>query len=109
MEDKELKEMIGKAIAEAVVREQKPKESESGLLGLLGWKKQPSISSVSAVGVSVPVKMESSAGSVRVYFAFPAEFAEPEKLSGLLETLINAGVPVDAWKPQQNKSWGGRK
>ncbi len=103
MEDKELKEMIGKAIAEAVVREQKPKESESGLLG---WKKQPSISSVSAVGVSVPVKMESSAGSVRVYLAFPAEFAEPEKLSGLLETLINAGVPVDAWKPQQNNKWG---
>ena len=106
MEEKELKEMIGKAIAEAVVREQKPKEGE--LSGLLGWKKQPSISSVSAGGVSIPVKIESSAGSVRVYFAFPAEFAEPEKLSSLLETLVNAGVPVDAWKPQ-SKSWGNNR
>ncbi len=60
-------------------------------------------------GVSVPVKIQTPAGSIRVYFSLPAECAAtPDALMSALEALAAAGLPLDTWSPKDNGGgWGG--
>ena len=76
-----------------------------------GWN-QPALSATPAnvLGVSVPIKLQTPMGSVRVYLAFGPEHAStPAALNALIEQLANAGLPLDAWTPSQGQSnsWGG--
>lgn len=76
-----------------------------------GWGKpavQPAAAEV--LGVSVPIKMDTPIGQVRLYLNFPASAASsPAALLGLLEQLSAAGVPLDTWQPKERESggWGG--
>ena len=74
-----------------------------------GWN-QPAVSATptNVIGVSVPIKLQTPMGSVRVYLAFGPEHAStPAALNALLEQLANAGLPLDAWQPSQSQSgWG---
>jgi len=79
-----------------------------------GWN-QPSQQSgpANVLGVSVPVALQTQAGKVRVYLAFgPEHAASPTALHALLEQLSNAGLPLDAWQPNNQQgngsSWGGQ-
>lgn len=82
--------------------------------GLAGWA-APTLAPPPAaiVGVSVPVKIQTPAGSIRVYLSLPAEAgASPAALMAALEALAAAGLPLDTWQPSQsggNDSWGGAR
>jgi len=74
------------------------------------WQ-QPPAAPTAIVGVSVPIKVQTPAGSVRCYLALPPEAAAtPAALMAALESLAAAGVPIDAWQPSGDKggSWGNR-
>jgi hypothetical protein len=62
-------------------------------------------------GVAVPVKVQTPAGSIRLYFSLPAECAAtPEALMAALESLAAAGLPLDTWSPRESaggSAWGG--
>ncbi|WP_200331007.1 hypothetical protein [Thiocystis violacea] len=64
-------------------------------------------------GVAVPVKMQTPAGSIRLYFSLPAECAAtPEALMAALEAMAAAGLPLDTWSPRDSgggSSWGGSR
>jgi hypothetical protein len=69
--------------------------------GLPGWGTQ---TRPTPTGVSIPIKVPTPLGSVRVDMHFGAEHATPQGIEALLQSLVNAGVPVDAWQPRS--SWG---
>lgn len=59
------------------------------------------------LGVSVPIKVWTPAGSLRVYLSLPAESAaSPAALNAALESLAAAGLPLDTWEGKSS-SWGG--
>ncbi|EXJ16945.1 hypothetical protein [Imhoffiella purpurea] len=62
-------------------------------------------------GVAVPVKMQTPAGSIRLYFSLPAECAAtPEALMAALESMAAAGLPLDTWSSRESGSgWGGSR
>ncbi len=70
------------------------------------WQQQPAAGTASPSGVSLPVKMQTPGGSLRVYMNFGSEFASPEALNALIEQLNAAGVPLDLWQPKQSWSRG---
>ena len=53
--------------------------------------------------VSVPVSIQTATGKVRLYLTFKG-ITTPEQITALLNTLIDQGVPVDAWKQD---AWQG--
>lgn len=72
----------------------------------------PAPAAVPIVGVSLPVKLQTPAGSVRVQLHLPAECAaSPAALMAAVESLVASGVPVDAWQPNNSggSSWGGNR
>jgi len=93
------------ALTAAMQAQPQSKEQQGGIYG---WGRPP-VPQVQAqpTGVLIPVGVDSSAGSVTIQLSFPAEFATPDKLVALVETLISNGVPVKAW--QKKESWGGNK
>ena len=79
-----------------------------------GWNQPtPQNQAANVLGVSVPIALQAPMGKVRIYLAFGAEHAaSPAALNALLEQLANAGLPLDAWQPQQQNGqgsgWGGQ-
>jgi len=78
--------------------------------GFGGWGRPP-VPQVQAqpTGILIPIGLETSVGNVTVNLQFGAEFAAPDKLIALLETLIGNGVPVKGWQKQQGQGWGGKR
>jgi hypothetical protein len=61
----------------------------------------------------VPIKVQTPAGSIRVYISLPAECgATPDALMTALEALAAAGLPLDTWSARESSgsggSWGNR-
>ena len=78
-----------------------------------GWSQPaPQSTALNIQGVGVPVSIQTPAGKVRCTFWLGAEHAAtPTALMSALETMVNLGLPVDAWqaKEQGGNSWGGNK
>lgn len=67
---------------------------------------------IQGVGVGVPVSIQTPAGKVRCTFWLGAEHAAtPAALMSALETMVNLGLPVDAWQAKEQSgggnSWNG--
>lgn len=74
-----------------------------------GWA-APAVSTLPGIiGVSVPVKIQTSTGSVKVQLHLPPEYADPARLLPAIEAMIQQGIPVDGWRPSGNSGWGSRK
>ena len=60
-------------------------------------------------GVSVPVKIDTPMGLLKVQFHLPAEAAaSPQALMAAIEALAAAGLRLDTWQQKDNGgSWGG--
>ncbi len=70
----------------------------------------PQSTALNIQGVGVPVSIQTPAGKVRCTFWLGAEHAAtPQVLMSALETMVNLGLPVDAWqqKEQGGNNWGG--
>lgn len=71
-----------------------------------GWA-QPQPATLPITGISIPVKVETPIGSVRVDLHLPAECGQsPQALLGAIQALSNAGYPVDAWQPRDSGGGG---
>lgn len=73
------------------------------------WQQpQPTTSALNIQGVGVPVSVQTPEGKVRCTFFLGAEHAAtPEALMSALETMANAGIPIDAWQDKKSGgSWG---
>lgn len=65
-----------------------------------GWQ-QPQPPQLPITGISIPVKIETPIGSVRVDLHLPAECGQsPQALQATIQALSQAGYPVDAWQPR---------
>jgi len=76
------------------------------------WATQAPTTTLNFQGVGVPVSVQTPAGKVRCTFWLGAEHAAtPQTLMAALETMVNLGIPVDAWQQQQGggNSWGGNQ
>lgn len=63
-----------------------------------GWQ-PPQPAQLPITGISIPVKVETPIGSVRVDLHFPAECGQsPQALQATIQALVQAGFPVDAWQ-----------
>lgn len=74
-----------------------------------GWA-QPQPTALPITGISIPVKIDTPLGSVRVDLHLPAECGQSaQALLGAVQLLSNAGLPVDAWQPRDNGGgqWNG--
>ncbi len=70
----------------------------------------PQSTTLNIQGVGVPISIQTPAGKVRCTFWLGAEHAAtPTALMSALETMVNLGLPVDAWqqKEQGGNSWNG--
>lgn len=76
--------------------------------GFAGWQKpQPTPAAMDVKAVLVPIEIGTSKGSVTCQLMLDAAVvATPDTLIATVEGLINMGVPVKAWQPQQKKGWG---
>lgn len=71
-----------------------------------GWQ-QPQPPQLPITGISIPVKIETPIGSVRVDLHLPAECGQsPQALQATIQALSQAGYPVDAWQRKES-GWGG--
>jgi len=80
-----------------------------------GWAPPQQQASLPITGISIPVKVDTPLGSVRVDLHLPAEYGQSaQALLGAVQLLSNAGLPVDAWQPRQDSGggsgggWGNR-
>lgn len=65
-------------------------------------------------GAAVPIKLQTPAGSLRVYLSLPAECAAtPAALMAAIEALAALGLPLDTWQPKSDSgngsSWGNSR
>lgn len=73
------------------------------------WQQpQPSTTALNIQGVGVPISVQTPAGKVRCTFFLGAEHAQtPTALMSALETMVNLGLPIDAWQEKSSGSnWG---
>lgn len=71
-----------------------------------GWAQQQP-AALQITGISIPIKVETPMGSVRVDLHLPAECGQsPQAIMGAIQALATAGYPVDAWQPK-SQGWGG--
>lgn len=74
------------------------------------WQQPAPTTALNFQGVGIPVSVQTPAGKVRCTFWLGAEHAAtPAALMSAIETMVNLGLPVDAWQQQQGggNSWGG--
>ena len=72
-----------------------------------GWASPQQPASLPITGISIPVKIDTPLGSVRVDLHLPAEYGQSaQALLGAVQLLSNAGLPVDAWQPRQDSGGG---
>lgn len=71
----------------------------------------PAPTPTAIVGVSVPIKLPTPMGTIRIYLSLPAEAgATPQALMQAIESLAAAGLPLDTWQPSNQgggSGWGG--
>ena len=68
-----------------------------------GFAMQPQQPALPITGISVPVKIDTPMGSVRVDIHLPAECGQSgQALQQAVQMLANAGLPVDAWQPRND-------
>jgi hypothetical protein len=76
-----------------------------------GWQQPAPAANLNFMGVGIPVSVQTPAGKVRCTFWLGAEHAAtPAALMSAIETMVNLGLPVDAWQQQNQQgggSWGG--
>lgn len=76
-----------------------------------GWTQPtPQSTALNIQGVGIPVSIQTPAGKVRCTFWLGAEHAAtPQALMGAIETMVNLGLPVDAWQQKQESgnNWNG--
>lgn len=77
------------------------------------WASAPTPATPPIVGVSVPIKVQTPAGSIRVYLSLPPECAAtPDALNAALDALAALGLPLDVYAPRDNNGsgsgWGNR-
>ena len=76
------------------------------------WQQQPAnVGALNIEGIGVPISVQTPAGKVRVTVYLGKEHAQtPAALMQALETMANAGMPIDAWQQQGGgNSWGGNQ
>lgn len=75
-----------------------------------GWAQPQPPTALPITGISIPVKIDTPLGSVRVDLHLPPEFGQSaQALLGAVQLLSNAGLPVDAWQPRDSGGgWGNR-
>ncbi|MEI6746977.1 MAG: hypothetical protein WCL34_13520, partial [Methylococcaceae bacterium] len=68
----------------------------------------PQSTTLNIQGVGVPVSIQTPAGKVRCTFWLGAEHAQtPTALMSAIETMVNLGLPVDAWQQKESgNNWG---
>ena len=74
------------------------------------WTQPAPAAALSFQGVGIPVSIQTPAGKVRCTFWLDASHTQtPAALMQAIETMVNAGLPVDAWQQNQQggNSWGG--
>lgn len=79
-----------------------------------GEHQAPSTSPLGIAGLSVPLRIETPEGTVRVYISLPGEAANgPAAILGSLRRLIDLGLPVDvyaggarSWRESSGNGWG---
>jgi len=60
-------------------------------------------------GMSVPVKLEGPAGSIRYYLHLPAECAATlDTQIAAIEAIERSGIPLDTWSSRSNSGGYGR-
>ncbi len=72
-----------------------------------GWGAPATPAGLPFIGVSIPIKLETPMGSVKIHLSLPPEVAS--SMSSLMEAvnrLAAMGLPIDAYQPKQN-NWGG--
>ena len=72
----------------------------------------PAVSAAPVInGAAVPIKLQTPAGSLRVYLSLPAECAAtPAALMAAIEGLAALGLPLDTWTPKaKDGSWGNNR
>jgi hypothetical protein len=87
-----------------------------------GWSQPapaPVSSGIPITGISIPIKIDTPLGSVRIDVFLPAECAaSPQALQAAVQLLYGAGLPVDAWQPKNSggnwgnsggNGWGGQR
>ena len=68
-----------------------------------GFAMQPQQPALPITGISVPVKIDTPIGSVRVDIHLPAECGQSgQAIQNAIQALANAGLPVDAWQPRND-------
>lgn len=91
------------ALQSLLAQAQQPNAPATG-----GWAQPQPTAALPITGISIPVKVETPIGSVRVYLHFPAECGQsPQALLGAIQALANAGYPVDTWRSKEQQGWGG--
>lgn len=71
------------------------------------WQGQSFSTMPEVTGVQIPIKLQTSQGSIRVYLLFDAQWGEnAQKLQELIDTLDNMGFPLDIWQGKGNSGWG---
>jgi hypothetical protein len=81
-----------------------------GGTGKWGEAPSPAPAALGIAGLSVPLKVETPMGSVRVYVSLPGEAADgPEALLNTIRRLVDLGLPVDVYRGGEG-GWrdGGR-
>lgn len=74
------------------------------------WTQPQPTAQLNFQGVGIPVSVQTPAGKVRCTFWLDASHTQtPAALMSAIESMINAGLPVDAWQQQGGggNSWGG--
>lgn len=73
-----------------------------------GWGQPAQSMPPKPVGVAIPIKVDTPQGSVRTYIQYGHEAIEsPQALLAVINALMQAGYPVDAWVPRQQGGYGG--
>ena len=83
------------------------KQGPQGTTGAVSTWGKTSAQPSEPESVSVPISVQTQAGKVRLYLNFQGIPFTPEAINALLDSLLNKGIPVDAW--QDKGAWGGNK
>ena len=68
-----------------------------------GFAMQPQQPALPITGISVPVKIDTPIGSVRVDIHLSAEHGQSgQAIQNAIQMLAQAGLPVDAWQPRND-------
>lgn len=104
--DNELLRNVMQELAE--MKAQQSAATTTATTAATGWQQHPQPAGPQQIlGVSVPLKIETPYGSLKLFVSLPAEVMQSEQaLMAAIEGLINAGLPLDFWQPKSS-GWNG--